>query len=218
MTNIKVALERERLDEMYRFERKLITGEAVFAAGIDEAGRGPLAGPVCAAAVILEPGTFIPYLNDSKKVSEKRRPAVAEDILEKAVAVGIGLADAEMIDREGIIPATRHAMKTAVRNLSVTPSLLLIDGLPMKGLAEEIGIKSEFIVKGDALSASIAAASIIAKVTRDRIMEEYAAKFPAYGFERHKGYGTAAHIAAIKEFGILDIHRRTFLKDDWIKI
>jgi len=176
--------------------------------GVDEAGRGPLAGPVCAAAVILREDEYIEGVNDSKKLSEKKREALYDVIREKALAYGICMVDCKTIDEINILQATMRAMAGAVKALSVTPDFAIIDGnkcpeLPMEAMA---------VVKGDAKCASIAAASILAKVTRDRYMVELSEKYPGYGFEVHKGYGTKAHYAAIAEQGICDEHRRTFLK------
>ena len=176
--------------------------------GVDEAGRGPLAGPVCAAAVILPPHAQIPGLNDSKKLSDKRRRELFPLIKEAAVAYGIGIATHEEIDEINILQATYLAMERAIQALSVKPELALIDG----NRARDFGIPVETVIKGDSLSASIAAASILAKVTRDDMMLELADSYPQYGFEIHKGYGTKAHYAALDEHGISPIHRMSFLK------
>ena len=176
--------------------------------GVDEAGRGPLAGPVCAAAVILPPHADIPGLNDSKKLSDKRRRELFPVIKETAVAYGIGIATHEEIDEINILQATYLAMERAIQALSVKPELALIDG----NRARDFGIPVETVVKGDSRSASIAAASILAKVTRDDMMLELAETYPQYGFEIHKGYGTKAHYAALDEHGISPIHRMSFLK------
>jgi ribonuclease HII len=176
--------------------------------GVDEAGRGPLAGPVCAAAVILPPHADIPGLNDSKKLSDKRRRELFPVIKETAVAYGIGIATHEEIDEINILQATYLAMERAIQALSVKPELALIDG----NRARDFGIPVETVVKGDSRSASIAAASILAKVTRDDMMLELADTYPQYGFEIHKGYGTKAHYAALDEHGISPIHRMSFLK------
>ena len=176
--------------------------------GVDEAGRGPLAGPVCAAAVILPPHAQIPGLNDSKKLSDKRRRELFPLIKEAAVAYGIGIATHEEIDEINILQATYLAMERAIQALSVKPELALIDG----NRARDFGIPVETVIKGDSLSASIAAASILAKVTRDDMMLELADTYPQYGFEIHKGYGTKAHYAALDEHGISPIHRMSFLK------
>ena len=176
--------------------------------GVDEAGRGPLAGPVCAAAVILPEHIEIPGLNDSKKLSDKKRRELFPLIKEKAVAYGIALVDEKEIDRINILQATFLAMRRAVDSLSVKPSYVLIDGNRLP----ELDVPAEAIVKGDSRSASIAAASVLAKVTRDSYMEEMAQKYPAYSFDIHKGYGTKAHYAALSKYGPCPIHRMTFLK------
>ena len=176
--------------------------------GVDEAGRGPLAGPVCAAAVILPPYADIPGLNDSKKLSDKRRRELFPVIKEQAVAYGIGIATHEEIDEINILQATFLAMERALDQLSIRPELALIDGNREK----DFGVPVTTVVKGDSRSASIAAASVLAKVTRDDMMLEMAVKYPGYGFEIHKGYGTKAHYAALTENGPCPIHRMTFLK------
>ena len=196
--------ERERMWEMKRFEREY--GVKGYVCGIDEAGRGPLAGPVVAGAVIL-PEKEILYLNDSKKLSAKKREELYEVIMQEAVAVGVGYASPERIDEINILQATYEAMRDAIAQLSVKPSVLLNDAVTIPGVA----IHQVPIIKGDAKSASIAAASIIAKVTRDRLMEKYDAVFPQYGFSAHKGYGAAAHIEALKKYGPCPIHRRSFI-------
>lgn len=176
--------------------------------GVDEAGRGPLAGPVCAAAVILPPDLQIPGLNDSKKLTDKRRRELFPIIKEQAVAYGIGFASHEEIDEINILQATYLAMERAINALSVRPELALIDG----NRAKDFGIPVETVVKGDSRSASIAAASVLAKVTRDDLMLELAEQYPQYAFEIHKGYGTKAHYAALTEHGPSPVHRMTFLK------
>ena len=176
--------------------------------GIDEAGRGPLAGPVCAAAVILPKHLEIEGLNDSKKLSDKRRRALYDIITDQAVCWSVAFADEKEIDEINILQATLLAMRRAFDGLSVRPDIALVDG----NRDPNLGIETETIVGGDGKSASIAAASILAKVTRDRLMEQYAEEYPAYGFEIHKGYGTKRHYAAIAEFGPCPIHRMTFLK------
>ncbi len=175
-------------------------------AGVDEAGRGPLAGPVVAAAVILSPGKEIQGLDDSKKLSPSRRESLFEDIHAFAMAIGVGMANHESIDRINILQATLVAMRQAVAALEPSPDYLLIDGIS----SIPISIMQKTIKKGDSLSASIAAASIIAKVTRDRLMEEYDRSYPGYGFAGHKGYGSASHLAAIARLGPCPIHRKTF--------
>ena len=176
--------------------------------GIDEAGRGPLAGPVCAAAVILPPHLEIPGLDDSKKLTDKRRRELFPIIQEKAIAYGIGLASHEEIDEINILQATYLAMERALAQLKVKADHVLIDG----NRAKDFGIPVTTVVKGDSLSANIAAASVLAKVTRDLLMEEAALEYPCYGFEIHKGYGTRAHYEALREKGASPIHRATFLK------
>lgn len=175
-------------------------------AGIDEAGRGPLAGPVVAAAVILPYGLDIPSLDDSKKLSAKARNSLFEEINAKAIAVGTGVSDHLVIDRINILQATLRAMGLAVKALSVQPDFLIIDGIN----TIHADIPQKAIKKGDSLSASIAAASIVAKVTRDRMMAEYDLQYPEYGFSGHKGYGSAAHLAAVAKFGPCPIHRKSF--------
>ncbi len=176
--------------------------------GVDEAGRGPLAGPVCAAAVILPPHVRIPGLNDSKKLSDKRRRELFPVIQDQALAYGIAFASEQEIDEINILQATFLAMKRAMEQLSLRPELALIDG----NRETDFGIPVKTVVKGDSLSASIAAASILAKVTRDDLMIRMAERYPEYGFEIHKGYGTRAHYAALERFGPCPIHRMTFLK------
>ena len=176
--------------------------------GVDEAGRGPLAGPVCAAAVILPDHLELPGLNDSKKLSDKKRRELFPLIKEQAIAYGIGLADEKEIDEINILQATFLAMERAIAQLQGKADLALIDG----NRAKDFGLPVKTVVKGDSLSASIAAASILAKVTRDDMMEAYAEDYPGYGFEVHKGYGTKAHYAALTEKGPSPIHRMTFLK------
>ena len=177
-------------------------------AGVDEAGRGPLAGPVYAAAVILPEGCVIKGINDSKKLSEKRREELYDEITEKAVAYSVCAIDEKRVDEINILNATFEAMNGAVNGLSVTPDYVIIDGNRIAGMT----IPHETVVKGDAKSISIAAASILAKVSRDRFITEMAEKYPEYGFEQHKGYGTKAHTEAILKYGPCEIHRRTFLK------
>ena len=200
-------LEKElaRLEAMCAYEREYAAYTAI--CGLDEAGRGPLAGPVAAGAVILPKDCRILYLNDSKKLTPARRDALFDEIREKAVAFSIGISSPERIDEINILQATYEAMRKAVAGLSVPPDLLLNDAVTIP----ELQIRQVPIVKGDAKSVSIAAASILAKVTRDRMMEEYDAMWPEYGFAKHKGYGTAQHIAALKEYGPCPIHRRSFI-------
>jgi ribonuclease HII len=176
--------------------------------GVDEAGRGPLAGPVCAAAVILPPHAHIPGLNDSKKLTDKKRRELYPVIMEQAVAYGIGFASHEEIDEINILQATYLAMERAIAKLSVRPELALIDG----NRAKDFGVPVKTVIKGDSLSASIAAASILAKVTRDDLMLEAAKEYPQYAFDVHKGYGTKAHYEALAAYGPSPIHRMSFLK------
>ena len=197
--------ERERLKQMHFYEEKYSQYRCI--CGIDEAGRGPLAGPVVAGAVILPKDCEILYLNDSKKLSAAKREELYDEIMEKAVAVGIGVVSQEMIDEINILQATYEAMRQAVSKLSVQPQLLLNDAVTIPG----IQIPQVPIIKGDAKSVSIAAASIVAKVTRDRMMEEYDKVLPEYGFASNKGYGSAAHIEALKKYGPSPIHRKTFI-------
>lgn len=199
--------ERKRLDGMKIYEKKYEDSGLI--CGIDEAGRGPLAGPVVAGAVILPKDCEILYLNDSKKLSPVKREALYEEIMEKALAVGVGMASPARIDQINILQATYEAMRTAVAKLGVTPDILLNDAVTIPG----IGIRQVPIIKGDAKSVSIAAASIIAKVTRDRLMAEYDRILPGYGFARHKGYGSKEHIEAIQTLGPTPIHRKSFIKN-----
>ena len=194
-----------RTEKMKEFERKY--EDLGYVCGIDEVGRGPFAGPVVAAAVILPKDCDILYLNDSKKLSEKKRELLYDEIYEKAVAIGIGMSSEEVIDEINILQATYEAMRQAVSRLSVQPQLLLNDAVTIP----EIQIPQVPIIKGDAKSVSIAAASIVAKVTRDRMMEEYDKVLPEYGFASNKGYGSAAHIEALKKYGPSPIHRKTFI-------
>ncbi|MBR3360745.1 MAG: ribonuclease HII [Lachnospiraceae bacterium] len=204
----KLRLERERIEGMKVYERA--HPDCHLICGVDEAGRGPFAGPVVAGAVILsldDPEREILYLNDSKKLSEKKREALYDEIMEKAVSVGVGIVERDVIDEINILQATFLAMQKAIAALDPQPDYILADAVTIP----KILIPQEGIVKGDAKSVSIAAGSIIAKVTRDRIMYEYDKLYPEYGFASHKGYGTKAHIEAIKEYGMLDIHRRSFI-------
>ena len=208
----KLRKQQEKLEkELARMKQMSVYEEEYrmcgFICGIDEVGRGPLAGPVVAAAVILPKDQEILYLNDSKKLSEKKREALYTEIMEKAVAVGIGYASPARIDEINILQATYEAMRTAIEKLSVRPDVLLNDAVTIPG----VDIPQVPIIKGDAKSKSIAAASIIAKVTRDRLMVEYDAVMPGYDFASNKGYGTKAHIAGLKELGPTPIHRRSFI-------
>ncbi|MBR1969359.1 MAG: ribonuclease HII [Clostridia bacterium] len=200
--------EIERLGEMFSIEESLMQKGYSVIAGVDEAGRGPLAGDVYAAAVVLPQGILIEGLNDSKKISEKKREKLYDEICENAIAYAVATASVEEIDTYNIRNATYIAMNRAIEALKVKPDYVLVDGDCIK----ECNYKHECVVKGDAKSASIAAASILAKVTRDRYMKRLSEKFPEYGFEKHNGYGTVAHIAALKEFGASEVHRKTFIK------
>ncbi len=203
----KLEAEIERIQGMLVYEREY--GSLGILCGIDEVGRGPLAGPVVAGAVILPKGCQILYLNDSKKLTARRRELLYDEIMEKAVAVGIGVISQEVIDDINILQATYEAMRQAVGKLSVQPDILLNDAVTIPGLPQ----KQVPIIKGDAKSLSIAAASVVAKVTRDRMMEALDAKYPEYGFASNKGYGSAAHMAALREYGPCPLHRRTFIRN-----
>lgn len=203
----KIAAEIQRMENMYIYERKY--ADFQYICGIDEVGRGPLAGPVVAGAVILPKDCNILYLNDSKKLSEKMRETLYDEIMEKALATGIGIVSPARIDEINILQATYEAMRMAIDNLQISPDLLLNDAVTIP----EITIKQVPIIKGDAKSASIAAASIIAKVTRDRLMVQYEDVLPGYGFASNKGYGSSAHIEALKKFGPTPIHRQSFIKN-----
>lgn len=206
----KLAKELARLKEMSSYETEYASSRYI--CGIDEVGRGPLAGPVVAGAVVLPKDVSILYLNDSKKLSEKKREALYEEIMEKAEAVGLGIVGPARIDEINILQATYEAMRMAVceveKKLGRKPDVLLNDAVTIPG----VDTKQVPIIKGDAKSISIAAASIVAKVTRDRMMVDYSREFPGYDLESNKGYGTKAHIAGLKEFGASPIHRRTFIK------
>ena len=201
----KLEAEKRRIYELRAFERKY--KDAAYICGIDEAGRGPLAGPVVAGAVVLPKDCEILYINDSKKLTEKKREELYEVIMEQALAVGVGMASAQRIDEINILQATYEAMREAVHNLGITPDILLNDAVTIP----QLDIPQEPIVKGDARSISIGAASIIAKVTRDRLMVQFDQAYPGYGFAAHKGYGTKAHIAALRRLGPCEIHRKTFI-------
>ena len=194
-----------RLEKMTEYERNY--DQYPYICGIDEVGRGPLAGPVVAAAVILPKNCQIFYLNDSKILSEKKREELYDEIMEKAVSVGIGLVNHERIDEINILQATYEAMRLAISRLCVTPQILLNDEVTIP----EVEIRQVPIIKGDGKSLSIAAASVVAKVTRDRLMKEYHQVYPEYHFEKNKGYGSAEHIKAIQTYGPCEIHRRSFL-------
>lgn len=202
----RIEAEIERTQQMKAFDGEYAAYGSV--CGIDEVGRGPLAGPVVAGAVILPRDCNILYINDSKKLSEKKREELYPQIMEQAVSVGIGMVSPQRIDEINILQATYEAMREAIDNLSIKPDILLNDAVTIP----EVEIRQVPIVKGDTKSISIAAASIIAKVARDRLMKEYDKIMPEYGFASNKGYGTAAHIAALKEHGPTPIHRKTFIK------
>ena len=194
--------------DLWTLEAELCTPDTQPLCGVDEAGRGPLAGPVCAAAVMLPPGLVIPGLNDSKKLSEKKREALFPVICEKAVAYAIASVDEKEIDATDILSARMKAMQLAIDALQIPADYALIDGNRSTGIT----VPSRCVVGGDGKCADIAAASVLAKVTRDRYMRGMAQTYPQYGFEKHKGYGTAAHYAAIREYGPCPIHRPSFLK------
>lgn len=200
--------EITRLDNMLKIEHKLNKKGYELVCGVDEAGRGPLCGPVVAAAVILQKDAHIEGVNDSKKLTEKRREKLYDDIMQNAVSVGVGVSDVDIIEEVNILNATKKAMLQAISNLKVNPEYVLVDG----NQKIDTDIPLETVVKGDSKSESIAAASIIAKVTRDRLLIEYDKKYPEYGFAKHKGYGTKAHIEAIKKYGLTPIHRPSFCK------
>ncbi len=200
-------VEMERIEQLKLYEKKYDT--CGYICGIDEVGRGPLAGPVVAGAVILPKDCKILYINDSKKLSAKKREELYDVIMEQAVAVGIGMASPQRIDEINILQATYEAMREAIQKLSVKPDILLNDAVTIP----QVDIRQIPIIKGDAKSISIGAASIVAKVTRDRLMEEYAKVLPEYDFASNKGYGSAAHIAALKQYGPSPIHRNSFIKN-----
>ena len=212
--------ELERLTEIKKIEEELYKKGTTSIAGIDEAGRGPLAGPVVVACVVMPRDSMIEGVNDSKKVSEKKREKLYEEITNEALGYGVGIISQEEIDKINILNATKEGLTLAIKNLEKDlqeknrafqkPEIILVDALT-KIDTDHIPYRS--IIKGDSKSYSIAAASIIAKVTRDRIMREWDEVYPVYGFEKHKGYGTAAHIAAIKEYGLCPLHRRSFVKN-----
>ncbi|MDW8709201.1 ribonuclease HII [Streptococcus suis] len=201
----KEAAEDTRLEAMLSYERALYENGVEFIAGIDEVGRGPLAGPVVAAAVILPKGCKIRYLNDSKKIPKSKHEAIYEEVMERAVAVGVGIKDAAVIDQVNIYEATKLAMLEALGQLSQEPEHLLIDAMKL-----DTPLPQTSIIKGDANSLSIAAASIVAKVTRDKMMADYDKEFAGYGFAKNAGYGTAEHLEGLNKLGITPIHRKTF--------
>ena len=220
MSKIMKEKELERLKEIKKIENDLYEKGIKSIAGIDEAGRGPLAGPVVVACVIMPKESMIEGVNDSKKVSEKKREKLYEEITKEAIAYGVGIISQEEIDRINILNATKEGLTLAIKEMEKNlkerkrnfekPEIILVDALTK---IDTDGISYRSIIKGDAKSYSIAAASIIAKVTRDRIMRQWNEVYPVYGFEKHKGYGTAMHINAIKEYGLCPLHRRSFVKN-----
>ena len=202
--------EEERLKQLKEYENQLRSKGFEFICGIDEAGRGPLAGPVVVASVIMPADSIIEGVNDSKKVSEKKREKLYDLILEEAISYGVGIIGQDEIDDINILNATKKSLTMSLKELDKKPDLIIVDALTH---IDTLGIPYESIIKGDAKCYSIAAASIIAKVTRDRIMIEWDKVYPQYGFATHKGYGTAAHIKAIKEYGPCPLHRKTFIKN-----
>lgn len=201
-----------RLQNLKKIEEEIYSkNENIkYICGIDEAGRGPLAGPVVVASVIMPHDSMIEGVNDSKKVSEKKREELYEKIIEESISYGVGIMDHNEIDEYNILNATKMGLTNSLKELTVKPDLIVVDAL---NKIDTLGIPYKSIIKGDALCYSISAASIIAKVTRDRIMRQWDEVYPMYGFQKHKGYGTAAHIAAIKEYGLCPIHRRSFTKN-----
>lgn len=202
--------EEQRLLKLKEIEKEFFDKGIKNIAGIDEAGRGPLAGPVVVASVIMNPDSMIEGVNDSKKVSENKREKLYDLILEEAISYGIGIIYQDEIDKINILQATKKGLTEAISQMEIKPNIIMVDALT--GI-DTLGIPYKSIIKGDAKCYSISCASIIAKVTRDRIMREWDKVYPEYGFASHKGYGTAKHIAAIKEFGATPIHRRTFIKN-----
>ena len=202
--------EELRLKELKQIEEELYNSGANLICGIDEAGRGPLAGPVVLAAVIMPRNSMIEGVNDSKKVSEKKREKLYDLITDEAIAYGVGIIDQKEIDRINILNATKEGLTMAVKELNPKPDLIIVDALSK---IDTEGIPYKSIIKGDAKCYSIACSSIIAKVTRDRIMRQWDEVYPQYGFIKHKGYGTAAHISAIKEYGLRPLHRLSFVKN-----
>lgn len=203
--------ERQRIRRLQRFERSLWQRGLLHVAGVDEAGRGPLAGPVVAAAVMLSRDGCIPRINDSKKLSAIQREQLFDQIHKEAVCVSVGIMNAREIDEMNILRATHQAMRQAIETLTPSPEFILIDGTP----APSVDLPSRAIVSGDTRCYSIAAASIVAKVTRDRLMLEYDTLYPGYGFAMHKGYGTRQHVEALREFGPSPIHRASFRVSGW---
>ena len=201
--------EEQRLIKLKEMDEEIYINGAKYICGIDEAGRGPLAGPVVVGAVILPENSFIEGVNDSKKISEKKRERVYEEIIKEAISYGVGIIDESKIDEINILQATKEGLTESIKELKIIPDIILVDAL--RGI-NTCNIPYKSIIKGDATSYSIAAASIIAKVTRDRLMLKYDEMYPEYGFAKHKGYGTANHISAIKQYGLCPIHRRSFVK------
>ena len=202
--------ELERLINIKKIDKEFFDMKMEYVCGIDEAGRGPLAGPVVVASVIMPKDSIIEGVNDSKKLSEKKREELYNLITNEAISYGIGIISEQEIDEINILQSTKKALTDSLKQLKVKPDVILVDAL---NNIDTLGIPYKSIIKGDAKSYSIAAASIIAKVTRDRIMQEWAKVYPEYGFDGHKGYGTAKHMQAIREFGLCPIHRRTFTKN-----
>jgi len=202
--------EIERLKQLKDYEQKLYASGLKYIAGIDEAGRGPLAGPVVVGVAIMNPDSMIEGVNDSKKISETKREKLYEKITEEAIDWSVGIVDQREIDEINILNATKKALTIALSNLKVKPDRILVDALEHM---DTLGIPYTSVIKGDAKIYSISAASILAKVTRDRIMKEYDEVYPEYGFAGHKGYGTAKHIQAIKEYGPRPLHRKIFIKN-----
>jgi ribonuclease HII len=199
----------EKYDQMMKYEKYYWQQGYKSIAGIDEAGRGPLAGPVVAAVCILDPEKPVYGLDDSKKLSEKKRNMLFAEIIDKALAWDVEMSDMEVIDRINILQATKSAMTRALEKLKIKPDFILIDAVKLS----ECSIPGKSIIKGDSLSVSIAAASIIAKVSRDRLMEAYDRHYPQYGFAKHKGYGTKSHYEALHQYGLCPLHRKTFLRN-----
>lgn len=202
--------EEERLKRLKQTDKDFFDMGMKYVCGIDEAGRGPLAGPVVVACVIMPEDSAIPGVNDSKKVSESKREKLYDQILEEAIAYGVGIIYQDEIDEMNILQATKKGLTDALKAMELKPNVILVDALT--GI-DTLGVPYKSIIKGDATSYSIAAASIIAKVTRDRIMREWDKVYPEYGFAGHKGYGTAKHVAVIKQYGLTPIHRKTFCKN-----
>lgn len=203
--------EEERLIKLKQIERQIYenNNNIQYICGIDEAGRGPLAGPVVVACCIMPKDSMIEGINDSKKISEKKREIIYEKIIEEAISYAVGIIDPKQIDEINILNATKYALTTALKDMQIKPDIILVDALEK---IDTLGIPYESIIKGDEIAYSISAASIIAKVTRDRIMRQWDEIYPKYGFQKHKGYGTAYHIQAIKEYGLCPIHRKSFTR------